>query len=44
MRKVFKKNRNQNFLKNNNYFNSKYTKHLQSDVYKYKTGKDKIKI
>ena len=34
MRKVFKKNHNQNFLKNNNYFNSKYTKPLQSDVYK----------
>ena len=27
-RKVFKKNHNQNFLKNNNYFNSKYTKPL----------------
>ena len=34
MIKVFKKNHNQNFLKNNNYFNSKYTKPLQSDVYK----------
>mgnify|MGYP007026048070 CR=1 FL=1 len=34
MRKVFKKNHNQNFLKNNNYFNSKYTKPLQSNVYK----------
>mgnify|MGYP006892237138 CR=1 FL=1 len=34
MRKVFKKNRNQRFLKNNKYFNSKYTKPLQSNVYK----------
>lgn len=34
MRKVFKKNHNQNFLKNNKYFNSKYTKPLQSNVYK----------
>ena len=26
MKKLFKKNHNQNFLKNNKYFNSKYTK------------------
>lgn len=34
MRKVFNKNHNQNFLKNNKYFNSNYTKPLQNNVYK----------
>ena len=34
MIKTFKKNRSQKFLKNNDYFNSKYTKPLQNDVYR----------